>query len=73
MFTQKQIIEVARNNNMVTKNANDAFQIIKEFEALDRSLNYNFRFQKTRQYWSDAEWRQVAKDIQNQMKIYKSK
>lgn len=73
MFTQKQIIEVARNNNMVTKNATDAFQIIQEFEALDRSLNYNFRFQKTRQYWSDAEWRQVAKDVQKQMKIYKSK
>lgn len=63
-ISQKDIIAAVKTNSLVTKNANDSFEIISAFERLDRSKNYAFMFQKTSEYWSDKNWHTVASDIQ---------
>lgn len=73
MITQKVIIEVLKTGNYVTPNVNDSFLIEKEFGQLNRSKNYTWMFQKTENYWSDANWKVVARDVQSAIKNYKQK
>lgn len=65
--SQKVIVEVVKTNNLITPNANDSFKIIDTFNRLDRSKNYSYQFKKTKEYWSDANWKTVARDIQEQI------
>lgn len=67
MATQSQIKQVLQTGSIVTENPNEAFQIETEFNALDRAKNYCWKFQKTQNYWSDANWSVVARDVQLQL------
>lgn len=69
MTTQKEIIECLKNGKPVKR-----FERIQsEFNALYNSKNYNWMFQKTSAYWTDANWKIVARDVQQALKHYYSK
>jgi undecaprenyl pyrophosphate synthase len=72
MITQKAIIEVLKTGNGPVPST-DLFLINKEFGQLNRSKNYTWMFQKTENYWTDANWRVVARDVQQCIKNYKSR
>jgi len=65
--SQKVIVEVIKTNKLITPNANDSFEIIDTFNRLDRSNNYSFQFKKTQEFWSDSNWKTVARDIKEQL------
>lgn len=66
--SQKVIIEVIKTSNILTPNASDSFEIIDEFNRLDRSKNYSWQFQKTQDHWAASDWKQVARDVQEASK-----
>lgn len=73
MLTQKVIIEVIKSGKLLTKNPSDSFLIINEFNAIDRSKNYTWEFQKTMNYWTKGNWKVVARDVQDAIRQYKAK
>ena len=73
MLTQKIIIETIKTNSLLTPNPKDSFLIIDIFNLIDRSENYSFKFQKTQEYWTSADWKVVATDVQKSINFYKSK
>ena len=37
------------------------------FYQLDAERNYSFQFGKTREYWSNSNWKTVARDVKNHL------
>ncbi len=65
--TQKEIIETIKTGNLINENPSVSFKVIETFNSLDRSKNYAWRFQKTQQYWTSANWNVVAREVKAQM------
>lgn len=70
MVTQKEIFNQIKNGVSASK---DAILIEDTFNVLVRSKNYSYQFGKTEAWWSDKNYRTIAKDIQDSIKHFKSR
>ena len=60
-MTTAQIVSAIKNNQGNTHEIEAAFQ------DADQKENFSFKFGKTKEYWSDSNWRDVAKAVKGKL------